>query len=310
MILSPRKLMNQLISLSVLLAFLVLPVRGAEGEDIQERYTQVAMRMIGHEVLKCLGDAESRVLPIEKNDNRYYISFATELAFDPSDLVFVIVDVLEHTAVADNYLVEVAECNSQEVVYSFVVFQSDNGDIRPCEGRILPEACYQLLITIMDDATIDTEYAVPVAVDPHSYRKNEMLTSINFAQIRFWGAPLLFLIGLIGFLITRKEQVDEPTNLLRIGAFSFDQRTLVLTIENSRVQLSHKEAELLQMLHQAVNTPVERAVLLEKIWGDEGSYVGRTLDVFISKLRKKLAADNKVQIVNVRGVGYKLVLET
>jgi DNA-binding response OmpR family regulator len=48
---------------------------------------------------------------------------------------------------------------------------------------------------------------------------------------------------------------------------------------------------------------------LNKVWGDEGDYIGRTLDVFISKLRKKLEADSSIKIVNIRGVGYKLVMD-
>jgi DNA-binding response OmpR family regulator len=62
------------------------------------------------------------------------------------------------------------------------------------------------------------------------------------------------------------------------------------------------------LLHASVNITVERDVLLKNVWGDEGAYVGRTLDVFISKLRKKLEADPSIRIVNVRGIGYKLIL--
>ena len=54
---------------------------------------------------------------------------------------------------------------------------------------------------------------------------------------------------------------------------------------------------------------MEREVLLNKVWGDQGDYVGRTLDVFISKLRKKLEADPHVKIVSIRGVGYKMVID-
>ena len=54
---------------------------------------------------------------------------------------------------------------------------------------------------------------------------------------------------------------------------------------------------------------MERDVILNMVWGDEGDYIGRTVDVFISKLRKKLEFDSKVKIVNVRGVGYKLVMD-
>ncbi|MEL7248624.1 MAG: winged helix-turn-helix domain-containing protein [Bacteroidota bacterium] len=308
MILSLQQLMNQVIFLLALLVLFVSPLRGAEGGDVQERYTEVAMRMIGHEVLNCLGDTDSRVLPIEKVDDRYYISFAKELAFDPSDLVSVIADAMERAAVANNYLVEVAGCDSQEVVYSFVVFLSDNGDILPCEGRMLPEACYQLLVTIMDDTAV--EYAVPVTLNTQPHERNGRMISTHFAQSRLWlGLPLLLVFGIIVLLSTRKIQLVRPADPMQIGAYRFDQRTLVLTIGDTKTQLSHKEAELLQVLHQSANTAVERAVLLEKIWGDEGSYIGRTLDVFISKLRKKLAADNTLQIVNIRGVGYKLVME-
>jgi DNA-binding response OmpR family regulator len=72
--------------------------------------------------------------------------------------------------------------------------------------------------------------------------------------------------------------------------------------------LTSKEADLLILLHNSVNTGIEREVILNEVWGDEGDYVGRTLDVFISKLRKKLEGDSSVKIVNIRGVGYKLVL--
>jgi DNA-binding response OmpR family regulator len=62
------------------------------------------------------------------------------------------------------------------------------------------------------------------------------------------------------------------------------------------------------LLHSSANSTLERECILRAVWGDEGDYVGRTLDVFISKLRKKLDADSSLKIVNVRGVGYKLIL--
>ena len=85
---------------------------------------------------------------------------------------------------------------------------------------------------------------------------------------------------------------------------------MALSFEDNRVELSNKEAELLSLLHTYANAPVEREVILQRVWGDEGDYVGRTLDVFISKLRKKLEADASVKIVNIRGIGYKLLMDT
>ena len=63
------------------------------------------------------------------------------------------------------------------------------------------------------------------------------------------------------------------------------------------------------LLIAGANEPVDRNELLREVWGDEGDYVGRTLDVFISKLRKKLKPDPSLKIVNIRGIGYKLVID-
>lgn len=63
------------------------------------------------------------------------------------------------------------------------------------------------------------------------------------------------------------------------------------------------------MLFLHLNETLERELLLNAIWSDEGSYIGRTLDVYISKLRKKLECDEKIKILNVRGIGYRLVIE-
>ena len=94
-----------------------------------------------------------------------------------------------------------------------------------------------------------------------------------------------------------------------MGKYHFDKLNAELIIEEQRIELTSKEADLLMLLYDTVNTTVEREVLLNRVWGDEGDYIGRTLDVFISKLRKKLEFDTQVKIVNVRGVGYKLVMD-
>ena len=65
---------------------------------------------------------------------------------------------------------------------------------------------------------------------------------------------------------------------------------------------------MLDLLYVNLNQTVSREHILQVVWGDEGDYLGRTLDVFISKLRKKLDADSNLKIVNIRGIGYRMVL--
>lgn len=83
-----------------------------------------------------------------------------------------------------------------------------------------------------------------------------------------------------------------------------------MLINGEKTELTSKESDLLLLLHNSVNNTVERDVILNAVWEDEGDYIGRTLDVFISKLRKKLMADSKIRILNVRGVGYKLIVNS
>ena len=122
------------------------------------------------------------------------------------------------------------------------------------------------------------------------------------------------LIGLFVYIRKKKRKplkddsgpVDP--NMISIGNYRFDTLNSELLFENQKTELSAKESDLLLLLYHAVNTTVEREVILKDIWADDGDYIGRTLDVFISKLRKKLEDDTNVKIVNIRGIGYKLVL--
>ena len=130
-----------------------------------------------------------------------------------------------------------------------------------------------------------------------------------------WVLALLVLLvfALVAYYMWRKKATPAIVTTesgVPIGAFRFDKGKMELTIQDRKVELSGKEADLLHLLHSCVNETVERDVMLKEVWGNEGDYVGRTLDVFISKLRKKLEADPSVRIANIRGVGYRLILDT
>jgi DNA-binding response OmpR family regulator len=81
-----------------------------------------------------------------------------------------------------------------------------------------------------------------------------------------------------------------------------------LHFSEESILLTHRESELLFHLLQKKNEILDRTFILKKLWGDEDFFNARSMDVFISKLRKKLAKDKNVQIINVRGFGYKLTI--
>lgn len=99
-----------------------------------------------------------------------------------------------------------------------------------------------------------------------------------------------------------------PAGVLPLGQYQFDHPRQRLHRQGRAEQLTHREAELLKRLYDQRNQVLERNAVLQELWGDDNFFNGRSLDVFITRLRRYLRDDPQVQIVNVRGIGYKLML--
>lgn len=108
-----------------------------------------------------------------------------------------------------------------------------------------------------------------------------------------------------------KRAYDRPTRAdqnheFSIGDYHFDYQNQLLNIDGKSSKLTNKEAKLLRILIQHKNQVIERDLIMKTIWEDEGYFVARSMDVFISKLRKYFAKDPRIKIANVHGVGYRL----
>ncbi|MCI2228909.1 response regulator transcription factor [Polaribacter sp. MSW13] len=103
--------------------------------------------------------------------------------------------------------------------------------------------------------------------------------------------------------ITLKPNVES----IKIGNYSFNYTKQTLTNYTTEEKLTHREAELLFYLYQQKNQVLDRTFILNKLWGNDDFFNARSMDVFISKLRKKLKNDTTIQIINIRGFGYKLI---
>ena len=115
------------------------------------------------------------------------------------------------------------------------------------------------------------------------------------------------LIVRIHNLIGRNKLQNDSENL-QLGDFTFDFRKQTLQyLEEEKELLTHREAHLLFHLYKNKNQVLDRSLILNKLWNNDDFFSARSMDVFISKLRKKLSKDDSIQILNVRGFGYKLV---
>jgi DNA-binding response OmpR family regulator len=101
--------------------------------------------------------------------------------------------------------------------------------------------------------------------------------------------------------------MDSGTDVVQIGQYTFNYTKQTLTRNNNTEFLSHREAEILRRLSDNRNQVMERKTILLDLWGDDSFFNARSMDVFITKIRRYLKEDPRIQIVNIRGVGYKLI---
>jgi DNA-binding response OmpR family regulator len=260
-------------------------MRGSDDFDLARR--EVLLRRIGHELLLQSGDSTSRVLPVEKiAENQYQISFENELTFKTDSLVNTIRRLLAKDPLAHDYIVNVLHCGNAGVAYGYAISQNKKDDIVPCRGRKQPMACY----------------IINVKFKP---------AGINIVRNGYLlgGLPLLAFVGFIFFrsVKPRRAMADgQYTDMLTLGTVLFDAKNRKLIINGKTIDLTGTETRVLRIFALSPNQTIERSRLQKEIWEDEGVIVGRSLDMFISKLRKKLELDPNINIVVIRGKGYKL----
>ncbi|UII33801.1 response regulator transcription factor [Fulvivirga ulvae] len=106
-----------------------------------------------------------------------------------------------------------------------------------------------------------------------------------------------------------QESTHEPIHSFKMGQYTFDYNNLTLTGNNSTKVLTQKEADVLRCFCNNLGIVIRREDILKEVWGDDDYFLGRSMDVFISKLRKYLSGDPSIEIVNYHGIGFKLNLK-
>lgn len=113
-------------------------------------------------------------------------------------------------------------------------------------------------------------------------------------------------------IMRRVESAVLPTdhaNEFSIGSYQYIDNERSLKLNNDSIKLTTKEAELLKLLAHNANKIVDRDIALKSIWGNDNYFTGRSMDVYITKLRKYLKEDAKIEIANIHGQGFKLIIK-
>ncbi len=115
------------------------------------------------------------------------------------------------------------------------------------------------------------------------------------------------LIARINAILRRTPNNQEKEGVYDIGVFKFNHQLQILSTESTETKLTTKENELLKLLCKNKNGVLERNDALKAVWGDDNYFNGRSMDVYIAKLRKHLKRDETIEIINVHGKGFKLL---
>ena len=106
------------------------------------------------------------------------------------------------------------------------------------------------------------------------------------------------------------KSADKPAiQKYAVGSYIFNIVHHTLFINGKSKKISYRESELLKILFESKDKVVNRKDILDKLWGDENFFTGRSLDVFICRLRSYMKADPQIKIINIRGIGYMLILK-
>jgi hypothetical protein len=282
---SRKHLGGLLILLVISMICVAFSMTGNDDFDFARR--EILLRRIGHEILLQSGDSTSRVLPVKKiAGNEYQISFENAFTFQPESLVNTTQRLLAKDPLASDYVVNVLNCANASVAYGYAMSKNKKDDIVACIGRRQPIACYMINI---------------------KFKPTGIITAKNGYLL-----GSLTVLAFVGFIFLRSVKPrkalpdSQHTGIFTLGSMSFDAETRKLMINGKTIDLTRTETRVLRIFALSPNEAIERSRLQKEIWEDEGVIVGRSLDMFISKLRKKLEFDPNIKIVVIRGKGYKL----
>lgn len=268
-------------------ASIMLLLSNKKNEPAPE-LVKITLRDVGNKLLLSNKDSTSLILPIQKiADLKYQLSFEKALAINPDSLVIIVARSFKQANLSLDYQIEVKQCEDLEVAYSFLKYANQGKSIIPCRGRIIPQKCY----------IIEVRFLEKIANSLNKY---------------FWFWIVLLLISLIlTFVFFPERKKTKSINLINensilIGKFHFYPNENKLMLETKEISLSKKEVELLRLFVANQNKIIKREELSKKVWEDHGVFVGRSLDTYISKLRKKLIEDETLKLTNIHGIGYIL----
>lgn len=323
--------------MAILIAILFITSSFTKNSDrhLRAKQANLLIRQIGHRLLLQAGDFTSRVLPVtEIKEGTFVLKFENEFVFNHDSLMVLMQSLFPKTQFPSGYTVTVHECLNASIVFGFQINNTSTG-ILACKGRSSPQGCYTIEIAFPDlyeDIELQKtdihqpgkELKLASTISQEANPANEEFKTTLFGNplnnllysgmLVLLGVGVALLIGRFGKILTPVPVPNQGHSIIKeftpqlpaLGKFLFDAKDQRLLLGGNVISLTDKECKILELLNKDFGELIPRETLMQKIWINEGVITGRSLDMFVSKLRKKLSSDPALRITNVHGKGYKL----
>jgi DNA-binding winged helix-turn-helix (wHTH) protein len=272
--------------LILLVSFSVL-ASTVSGSDEFSNKVNLALRQTGDALLLHEGDSTSVVPPIAQNGANEYVLEMND-GFNYKELPYFLERAFKDYGIDQPYQLMVRSCETGALVLGFNRAAIERDSVA-CRDRSQDIHCAMIHI---------------------QFSPQESKEEKSFAGLAWLLIPVAGLGGI--FLFRKKEthlQDEVIEEGMKLGSYRFNSKNQKLSIGDQEFDLTFRESKLLNHFAVHANEVLNRDDIMAAVWEDEGIVVGRSLDVFISRLRKILKADSSISIKTVHGVGYRLEIQ-
>ena len=269
-------------------------LRSSQQKGWKPESVNLALRQVAHQLYTLCDNHTARIEAVEQEESNIF-SIRVEEYVDYDQLPTLIDRALTDFDLPKKYEVALKNCEDDKIELGYTYIALTRDEVA-CQGRVYDANCSKIQITFYEEENDGSLF-------------NYLLITMLLGSI----------IGLLLFKFASSKKKDVPNEQegdsslsetvdksIELGKFRFNHNNQSLTTKEVVTSLTFRESKLLHYLVTNANQVLSRDQIQANVWEDEGVIVGRSLDVFISRLRKILKSDPSIQIKSVHGVGYRL----
>ncbi|NRA48306.1 MAG: winged helix-turn-helix transcriptional regulator [Phaeodactylibacter sp.] len=261
---------------------------GFPSDQLKQKQAHLAVRAIGDVLLTNARDLSAPVPPVEEIDEQTLrLSFGQPIPINPDALAELAVKRI-HSAIAPRAIVNVLDTESGKMVYGFEINHENPTEI-PCLGRNLPKSTYYVEVSF--------------------YPVQPIKLGLNTFTFGLLGVMLVFLVLVSRPFFKERPAMATDENTIQVKGIKLDLNTNQIVTNDQKIRLTNKEAQVFSILFKNEGQLVSRDYLTQEVWLKEGVVTGRSLDMYISRLRKKVKGLSNTEILNQHGKGYTLKVQ-